>query len=327
MIISPQPEMAELEHALTVVNNWRSSHSFPLNTIQIGLREKAFKIDRGPLVAQRIKRLSSIQLKLRRFEAMDLARMQDIGGCRAVVDSVPKIDLLVHLMKASGMKHKLIREDDYIRHPKDDGYRGYHLVFAYKGRNTTYDGLRIEVQIRSRLQHAWATAVETVGTFLQQSLKSRQGEPEWLRFFALMGTSFALRERTARIPNTPWKRKELLPELKDIVDRLHVDERLRGYGAALKEEILTHPDFKDSRYFLVQLDPAAGTTYVSGYTKDQLVRASTDYLRIEREIAAQPGADAVLVSVGSLRQLRRAYPNYFLDTDMFLKAVRRATKE
>jgi hypothetical protein len=75
----------EINTALEIVNNWRSSHAFPLNTMQIWLRRLARQVDSHPLVAQRIKRLSSIELKLRRFPTMTLSQMQDLGGCRAIV--------------------------------------------------------------------------------------------------------------------------------------------------------------------------------------------------------------------------------------------------
>jgi hypothetical protein len=69
--------------------------------------------------------------------------------------------------------------------PQKSGYRGIHLVYRYNGRKTEYNGLKIEIQIRTVIQHAWATAVETVGMFTQQALKSSQGEQDWLRYFAL----------------------------------------------------------------------------------------------------------------------------------------------
>ena len=49
-------------------------------------------------------------------------------------------------------------------------------------------------------------------------------------------------------------------------------------------------------------------------------KASDAYLAAERAIS-DLGADAVLVSVESLATLRRAYPNYFLDTHLFIQAV------
>ena len=43
-------------------------------------------------------------------------------------------------------------------------YRGLHLVHSYHSdRTDTYNDLRIETKVRSRLRHAWATAVEAVG--------------------------------------------------------------------------------------------------------------------------------------------------------------------
>ena len=79
-LIDPKASEDALEKALEVINNWRSSHSYPLNTFQVTLRKKAKQIDSNCLIAQRIKRLSSIKLKLERFSTMKLSQMQDIGG-------------------------------------------------------------------------------------------------------------------------------------------------------------------------------------------------------------------------------------------------------
>jgi (p)ppGpp synthase/HD superfamily hydrolase len=112
------PEGREL--ALVVINNWRSSHSFPLNTLQMNLRKRAAQVDSDPTVAQRIKRLPSIRHKLERFGGMKLSRMQDLGGCRAVLGSVDSVNALVGYYKSeSRIKHKLVREDPYIACPRE----------------------------------------------------------------------------------------------------------------------------------------------------------------------------------------------------------------
>ena len=67
------------EEALTIISNWRSAHSRPLYTFRFGLRRYAESIDHSVLVAQRIKRLSSIALKLQLRPNMRLSQMQDIG--------------------------------------------------------------------------------------------------------------------------------------------------------------------------------------------------------------------------------------------------------
>ncbi len=80
--------------AMEITNNWRSSHSFPLNTFHVGLKRRAAAIDRGAITAQRIKRFSSIEHKLMRFNTMTLSQMQDIGGCRAILSSAANVKRL-----------------------------------------------------------------------------------------------------------------------------------------------------------------------------------------------------------------------------------------
>ncbi|HEV3074284.1 MAG TPA: RelA/SpoT domain-containing protein [Thermoanaerobaculia bacterium] len=324
---APRRSMAdweEYERAFLVINNWRSSHSFPLNTFQMGLRRNTRHTDPNGLVAQRIKRLSSIANKLRRMRNLKLSEMQDIGGCRAVVESVNHVREVVGRYKTSALKHHLIDEDDYILNPKPSGYRGYHLIYRYNSdRKTTYNGLKIELQIRSPLQHAWATAVETVDTFTHQALKSSSGEADWLRFFALMGTAIANRERTPHVPATPGPKKDLVQELSYFATTLQVETKLLAYGDTLRT-VEQGGALADSHYFLVVLNPAESKVTVTGFRARELEKASDEYLATERAISEVKGADAVLVSVDSLAALKRAYPNYFFDTDVFLSALRRA---
>jgi len=320
--VGEDADRADFIHALDILSNWRSCHAFPLNTLQVNLRNHSKEVDQGALVAQRIKRLTSIAQKLRRFDWIKLSQMQDIGGCRAIVRSVRAADRLAKRFRNSQMRHHLIDEDDYIRNPKKSGYRSLHLIYAYESdRNTTYNGLKIEVQIRSSLQHAWATAVETVGTFTQQVLKSSRGSREWLRFFALMSTAIALREKTKPVPKTPTDKDALICELRQHATELDVEHRLKTYGHALNA---FPSDTQDADYFLLKLEPAAQKVTISGFTRKDLPRASGAYLDVERAIANEPGAEAVLVSVDSVEALRRAYPNYFLDTRLFLDALREA---
>lgn len=317
---------ADLTSALDVINNWRSSHSFPLNTFQNDLRHKAIRIDTKSLISQRIKRLAAIQLKLRLQPTMTLSQMQDIGGCRAVVRTVRGVYRLVDLFTKSRFHHTLRRTTDYVKTPRTSGYRSVHLLYNYQGRVAVYNGLQIEVQIRSQLQHAWATAVETVGTFLRQALKSSQGEGAWLRFFALMGSAMATMERTALVPGTPETKKELIAELRGVASELQVNSKLTAYGTALRM-MSSRKGLREAKYFLLELDAAEKELQVTGYGSDQLPLATKDYLKKEEAIVGRPGAETVLVSVGSVSALRRAYPSYFLDTRRFLQAVKDAINQ
>jgi hypothetical protein len=306
--------------AYQVIDNWRSSHNYPLNTFQVTLRTKARKVDPNCVVAQRIKRLSSIGHKLSRFKSMQLSQMQDIGGCRAIVETVQNVEALVESYKKSDLRHKLYRVTDYVRNPRTSGYRGVHLLYQYfsdKESKSVYNGLRLEMQIRSGLQHAWATAVETVGTITSQALKSSLGETDWLRFFSLMGSVIARREDRPLIPGTPSNKDELMAELQENAQRLNASFALHMFGRALKT--LEQPGVQKAHFFLLELNPKAQEMKITGFELGQSELAASEYTKVERIMQENPesGSIAVLVSVDNVAALRRAYPNYFLDTSVF----------
>jgi ppGpp synthetase/RelA/SpoT-type nucleotidyltranferase len=185
LLVSPKPWMegADFDNVLEIINNHRASHNFPLIVFRLDLARRAHKVDLSATIGQRIKRLRSIEAKLQRFPTMRLARMQDIGGCRAVVRTAQMVLRLADFYKKCRTNHKLLRFDDYLTKPRESGYRGIHLIYAYRSATKKqYNDLKIEIQLRSRQQHAWATAVETVDTFTGQALKGGRGTREWRRF-------------------------------------------------------------------------------------------------------------------------------------------------
>lgn len=320
-LVEQNLSLQEYIQALDVLANWRSAHSFPLNTFQMGLRQRAWSVSPSALVAQRLKRVPSMVDKLRRYPSMGLSRMQDIGGCRAVVGTVSLVEKLRSSYAQSRIRHTLHNQKDYIANPKASGYRSAHLVYKYHSdRSPTYDGLLIEVQLRSLLQHAWATAVETVGTFLGESLKSSEGSEEWLAFFALASSAFALEEGTPTVPGTPDTADELRRLIAEMARRLAVFETLQAYGAALQYTESKVP--KHTRYFLLMLDLEQRALTLRTYRYDELDLATREYLATEKEQVLPGRAQAVLVSAESLKALRRAYPNYFLDTRVFVDRLR-----
>lgn len=300
---------------LEILDNWRAAHNFPLNTFQIGLRKRSRSIDPNALIAQRLKRIPSIVRKLQRFPGMSLARMQDIGGCRAVLDNVQQVREVVRSFRESSVKHTLVNFKDYIDQPKESGYRGVHLVYRYNSdRNQTFNNLQVELQIRSRIQHCWATAVETVGTFLSQSLKSSEGEDEWLDFFSYTSSAFAFIEETS--PKSGHEdERAVLGKVRAYKQHLAVVEKLGSYGQALRT---IEENTSSDAYYLMVLRPSFGTLEISGYRRQELDRATDEYIQAERRVAEELGSEAVLVKTESLFALRSAYPNYFLDTQRFL---------
>ena len=310
--------------ALTVINNWRSSHSYPLNTFQMTLRRKARQIESDAIVAQRIKRLDSIHTKLARQQSMRMTQMQDIAGCRAVLKSLNNVQKLVKQYENSSFDHKLKSQKDYIHAPKADGYRCFHMVYIYKGAyaNDIYNGLQIEIQLRTQMQHAWATAVEAVGIFTRQALKSNRGDRDWLRFFALMGSAISAMERCSSVPNTPLDKATLVSEIKQLAEKLRVESTLTVYNTSI--DYLGSA--KDAKYFVLMLDPISQKITVGRYKAMQSEAANAKYTDMEGAVPEGSPIQVVLVSVDNINALRRAYPNYFLDTKLFSSLVTRALR-
>jgi len=321
-----------LNESLNIVNNWRTAHNYPLHAITMTLRVRAKRVDQTRLIAQRIKRLRSTEAKLRRFAGMQLSRMHDIGGCRAVVQSVSHVDSLVSVYekaraKNPGRGHEFLKKYDYIKSPKKDGYRSIHLVYKYRTtsrRHRAWNGLRIEIQIRSRLQHIWATAVETVDAFTGQALKSNIGEESWKRFFALMGSMIALKESKPTIPGTPSVEAEIKNDLKALYEQERMEATLWGMSTAV--EIIVAGKLGKAKLFLLDLNTREKKLSIRGYQEHEQPNALTESLKLEKKHRDNPEVQVVLVSVGSAQALKRAYPNYYLDLSSFMAQVNEAIK-
>ncbi|WP_241678172.1 RelA/SpoT domain-containing protein [Pseudomonas kitaguniensis] len=326
MLFNDDATDEEFEEALQILNNWRSSHSYPVNTFQAGLRTKLNSLGINGLVGQRLKRIPSIMSKLSRFKNMSLSRMQDIGGLRAVVPTARQVyQLRDSYVLHSKFDHILVSEHDYIKNPKESGYRGIHLIYKYnnrKGGARAYEGLQIELQLRNELQHAWATAVETAGVFLNQALKSSIGNGRWLEFFCYASSSFAIIEDSPLVEaHSTLSKKETFEKMLEIESELEVIKKLGMYNSIV--EHLKDTGEEKTHYYLLELDAEKQNISVSGYARELLPQATTDYLEREKWAKDNDAIQVVLVAAQSLTALRKAYPNYFLDTGKFVSRIRR----
>lgn len=316
----------DFKWGIDLVSRWREGHSFPLNTLQAALKNELKKGSyRDFVVAQRLKRLPTIIEKLKRFPSMQVTTMQDIGGLRAILRDIAMTYKISEEYRNGRLNSPmLITKDikDYIKNPRDeDGYRGIHFTFRFQHKKRPeYDGLKIEIQFRTKLQHAWATAVESMGTFLGQSLKSRQGEKDWLEFFCLISSAFAFKEGTARIPKYIKLSEEQTHEQIQLLDKkLGAMDKLIGLSAVMR----LRQNLKRGFYYLLILDSINQSIEIRSYTKTDVFKASEDYTDIEMKVNENILlVEPVLVSSASLSNLRKAFPNYFLDTKEFISALR-----
>ena len=142
---------------------------------------------------------------------------------------------------------------------------------SYRYRNLrvpAYDGLRVELQLRSRHQHTWATAVETMGTFLGQALKSSEGEAEWLDFFSLAGAAFAHLEGTPPVPGySELSKLEAYDAADAEATRLRIREQLSAFTVAMDA---ISSDHRPGSYRLVVLDLDKRQVSIATFTREAL---------------------------------------------------------
>ena len=303
--------------AFELVSRWRATHAGPLRTFRSNLRRRVGS--RG-IVAQRLKRMPTIISKLERLPRLKLSKVQDIGGCRAIV-ATPN-DAFRHSTELinSRIRHRLLRYKDFIDDPRPTGYRGLHLIYSYSSeRSARWDGLNIEIQVRSQLQHQWATAVEVVGFFTDNDLKSNLGDSRWLRFFALMSSVIAERENAVSVPDTPRNKAKLVDEVRALATELEVTGQLNAFKAITRG--LEHFQGFGNPWIVLELDLNAKSIAIRPFRPTQEEDATAWYATKELESRDNPLRHVVMVSVRSVNELRRAYPNFFADLNHFRRLV------
>ena len=144
-----------------------------LNPYELAVKELTIKFehlikehhDRGyyssiERVEGRVKTISSILDKCQKKDiAIDdiTTKIEDIAGIRIICQFVEDIDRVAELLhKRSDIRVK--QEKDYVKDPKDSGYRSYHMIVWYTVE--TLDGpkeIMVEIQIRTMAMNFWAT--------------------------------------------------------------------------------------------------------------------------------------------------------------------------
>ncbi len=324
---NPNRTAEEFSVAMSTLSQWRQLHSYPINTFQAYFRKITKQHYPEALVAQRLKRTPSIINKLQRFPSMNLDRMQDICGFRIILPQLADIYTLHdRFSRSKRFKHELVLPPkDYIKFPKADGYRSLHQVFKYN--NTTHpelNDLRMELQLRTALQHAWATAVETLGIVEKSSFKTGEGSDKFKEFFLLSSQLFALFEEKKEFDSF-FEPRVFLQQLQSLEDELKISQKLSGLAISAKHIESTSKDF--SEYHLVKLDMVKNEISLSPFTESQLELAEFIYSKIEEEHRDNPNFAVVLISAGNLAQIKRAYPNYFLDTKKFISQLAKYKKK
>ena len=295
-----------------VVDAWRGSHRYVLNVFQSILRQRARRS--GVIVAQRLKRRFTIADKLSREPHMQLARMDDLAGCRLIFPDLESLREFRAQFHRARFLHKRKNDPgkyDYIQHPKQLGYRGIHDIYEFttgSRKGARYNGLLLELQYRTQCQHAWATAVELVSHFTGYEPKFERGDPRHVEFFRLASEVIARTRElgTSCYPALP--NSTVAHRLEEIDSETHLLSMLRRAQPSRLQAA-------DESALLLQIG-ADSILKIHEYAN--MNKATAEYFKFEKEF---PRDDIVLVNADTFASIRTTYRNYFRDVGDFVTFI------
>jgi ppGpp synthetase/RelA/SpoT-type nucleotidyltranferase len=284
------------------------------------------------IVVQRTKRLESIIAKLQRqkkerAEKMQLSRMQDVGGVRVILPDIKTLKLFTEGLFERSVVVEIKKIDDYINSPKDDGYRGIHYVLEMENKTpliAPFPSLRLELQVRTKWQHCWATGVEIMGIINNKNYKGGEWDEEWKQFFILLGKHLSNLETVLEFSKNNRVEKEALPldnilQLYQLTEKLNVLEKLKTATAAF-QQLDSHIQKTNltGKFFLLNTDFELGITEWYKLNEQQALKILTTLeTRYRKTIKGQ----TLLIDIDDVKHLKEAYPNYFMDTKLLTYAL------
>lgn len=293
---------------LEELQEFRTSFSKPLVNVFNITRELADKVNQSSILAFRLKRIDTIINKLSREKEMDLSRMGDIGGIRCIFYNeaeVYKAKTLIENTFESGGKTR-----DYIKEiHRDIGYKSVHMYVK-----DPISQKRIEIQLRTRNHHNWATLIEITDLLYDLRLKELgfESNEKFGKFHALMSSDKELSKVEAEL-------------VYDVLDKYNfisvLSKTFRKNNAEVKKRWSSEE--KNNSYFLIEASKKDIPTLKSFKTFEEAEHA---YFEKYKENSS---AEIVLTSIKkpNFKQISVAYANYILSYHTFTSDIRPIIQE
>jgi ppGpp synthetase/RelA/SpoT-type nucleotidyltranferase len=307
--VSSADDQFELEE---VFDQYRKAHLKPLSETTLELQRWLAQYDSKYYIAQRLKRKPQILRKLTRL-SVRLTQLQDIGGCRIIVEMNADVERLFAFLKEKVRQQSdlvLLPPIDYRERGRDDsGYRALHLILKR-------DNVKLELQVRSRIQHYWAENIERTSVIYGHYLKELDGDQMVIGYFKLLSDLFYEIE-SGRKPETQHKlrlaaMRQFAEEIIKSSDTKHVFDSFVNEGIVKtlieKEKHVGGPGLNN---WIIVFDWNQGS-FVSW---DMVARdpdiAIAKYIENERAFPAEDGFEVVLVGSSDVATVRQTHSHYF----------------
>lgn len=294
-----------------IFDDYRKNHLEPLTKFTISLQKWLLESGSNFYIAQRLKRKPQILRKLKRF-SVRLTQLQDIGGCRIIVENNEDVDKLhkhIESIIQNSDKFKLVRTTDYREKGRDDsGYRALHLIILA-------DEYMVELQIRSSIQHYWSESIERTSVLYGHRLKEQEGHRDVINYFKYFSDCLHSIETNKRLAH----HEEIkLQELRENAERIILEStsgnRLSGYvNNNIIRQMSEHEKNSNSTFnnwiLVFDWDDGNFVTWEAVGTKpEDAVKA---YRRYEEQFPESDNKEVVLIGSQNISTVQHTHSHYF----------------
>ncbi|MBN2984769.1 GTP pyrophosphokinase [Cohnella algarum] len=219
-------------------------------------------------VTGRVKRISSILEKAKRLSVpLDQIEtgIEDIAGIRIMCQFVEDISTVAELIRKR-RDLAIVYEKDYINHPKESGYRSYHLIVTYPVQ-TSLGSMPVlaEIQIRTLAMNFWATIEHSLNYKYREQLPEDVKE----RLYKAAEAAFLLDTEMSSIRQEIVEAQQGFEEKSGIVRKVLNDIQSLYFFRRIREAAQFQLRFNE----LWEQEDIWGLTELSAEIQEALVRA------------------------------------------------------
>lgn len=237
-------------------------------------------------------------------------------GCRLIFPTLKELQLFRGEFQWARFNHQRrnnLDKYDYIKRPKPLGYRGIHDIYEYQTssvKGAPLKGLLLELQYRTRCQHAWATSVEIMTHLTGFEPKFNRGDQNHIEFLRLASEVIARTCEDMRSCFPDMRDAEVAQAFESVEEELHLMPVMRQMRPSEETDTGTRTEV-----FILQIGPDQSLKI---HEYPNRGAAAPAYFKLEKEF---PHDDIVLVTAESFAEMRDTFRNYFYDVREFVRLV------
>lgn len=294
-----------------IFDEYRKNHLEPLTKLTLTLQQWLQTYHKEYYIAQRLKRKPQILRKLKRF-SVRLTQLQDIGGCRIIVDKNSDVDELISFIREkihSSTLYQELREVDYREFGRDDtGYRAHHMVIKM-------DSYWCELQIRSNIQHYWAESIERTSVMYGHRLKEKEGDIEVISYFKFFSDCLYDIETTKNLDRDKEFR---LQTMRNVAEKI-VNKEKDGIdiGGRVNQDIVKTMMQKEGaknielNNWILVFDWSDGNFVTWDVVSRDADGAVSAYIKYEKQFPEEENYEVVLIGTSDVSTLLKTHSHYF----------------